>query len=137
MILFWQFINVYFLVLCMAKEKICIGDTSHRKYIPKHINPTSNINTITCVCETCNDSMLLQSGLNQLQLIKLYKFEKHFHNSTPTSIVQIWKVLYEACRNYVCQKLCTNLWHSFWFYTILSLLLSYDQIKNPEMVLNY
>ena len=41
--------------------KVCIGYTPLRKYIPKHKKPMSNINRITCGCETCLSSVLLQS----------------------------------------------------------------------------
>ena len=50
---------------------MCIGDTSLRNYMPKHINPTINRNKITCRCETCIIDMLLESDLNKWRLKKL------------------------------------------------------------------
>ena len=45
-------------------RKVYVGYLSLRKYIPKYIKPTSNINKITCGCETCIRAMLLQSVIN-------------------------------------------------------------------------
>ena len=45
--------------------KVCIGDTSLSKYMPKYIKPTSNRNNITRGCKTCISDMLLQSDLNK------------------------------------------------------------------------
>ena len=45
-------------------EKLCIGDTSLRKYMPKYIKPMSKINNITCGCKKYISDMLLQSDLN-------------------------------------------------------------------------
>ena len=39
--------------------KVYFGDTSLTKYMPKYIEPMSNINKITCVCKTCISAMLL------------------------------------------------------------------------------
>ena len=47
------------------KGRVYIGDTSLRKYILKHINTRSNINIITCGCETYTGTMLLQYDLNK------------------------------------------------------------------------
>ena len=46
--------------------KVCIGDKSLIKYIPKHIKPTSIINNITCGYETCISAMLFQYDWNKL-----------------------------------------------------------------------
>ena len=40
--------------------KLCIGDTSLRKYMPKSIEPKINRNMITCEFKTCISAMLLQ-----------------------------------------------------------------------------
>ena len=61
------------MVLEMIME-FFIGYTPIRKYIPKDIKPTSNINNITCGCETCISDMLLQFDLNKLWLTQLGKF---------------------------------------------------------------
>ena len=53
--------------------KVCIGYTSLRKYTPKRIKPTSNINKITCGCETCISAMSLQYDSNKWRLIQLVK----------------------------------------------------------------
>ena len=45
--------------------KICIGDMSLRKYMPKYIKLMSNRKKITRGCETCISSMLIQSDLNK------------------------------------------------------------------------
>ena len=47
-------------------EKVCIGDKSLIKYIPKHIKPTSILNKITCGYETCIIAMLFQYDWNKL-----------------------------------------------------------------------
>ena len=61
--------------------RVCIGDTSLRKYIPKNINPKINIKIITCVCETCISTMLLQYNLNKLQLILLKNMKSYISMS--------------------------------------------------------
>ena len=45
--------------------KVCIGDTSLRKYIPKYIKSTSNRNKNKPGWETCKGAMLLQSDINK------------------------------------------------------------------------
>ena len=54
--------------------RVYIGDTSLINYIPKHINPIIYRNKITCGCEICMSSMLLQSDLNKLWLMQLANF---------------------------------------------------------------
>ena len=39
--------------------RVCIRDTFLRKYIPKNVKATRNINKIICGCETCISVMLL------------------------------------------------------------------------------
>ena len=51
--------------------RVCIGDTSLRKYTPKQINPMINRNNITRGCETCISVMLLKSNLNKWWLTQL------------------------------------------------------------------
>ena len=41
-------------------EKVYIGDTTLRKYMPKNMTPTSYKNKIACGCKTCISAMLLQ-----------------------------------------------------------------------------
>ena len=48
--------------------KVCIGDTSFWKYMPKYIKPMSIINNITCGCKTCISAMFLQSDINKWRL---------------------------------------------------------------------
>ena len=69
--------------------RLYTGDTLPRKYTPKHINSTRNINNITCVCETCIRAMFLKSDLNKLQLRLLDFFEKLYHNFATIRILQI------------------------------------------------
>ena len=44
-------------------RKVCIGDMSPRKYMPKYIKPRIKRNNTTCVCETYIISMLIQPDL--------------------------------------------------------------------------
>ena len=62
--------------------KLCIVDTSLRKYMPKYIKPMSNRNKITRGCETCISVMLLQSDLNKWRLSQLAKLDKVYINYT-------------------------------------------------------
>ena len=57
-------------------NKVCIVDTSLRKYITKLIKPMSNINKITCECKTFISAMLFQSYLNKWRLSQLAKIDK-------------------------------------------------------------
>ena len=72
--------------------KVCIGDTSFRKYMPIYINPTSNRNKIICGCETCISAMLLQSDINEWRLSKWDKLDKLYNNSASTRLLQISKI---------------------------------------------
>ena len=73
-------------------SKVCIGDTSLRKYMLKHIKPTGNINNITCGCKTCISFMLLRSDFNRWRLKKWEKVDKLYINSEATRILQISKI---------------------------------------------
>ena len=66
--------------------KVCIGYKYLRKFIPKYIKPMSNINNITCGCETCISAMLLQSDINKWSLSKLAKLDHLYINSASTRI---------------------------------------------------
>ena len=68
--------------------KICIGDTSLRKYMPKYIKTMSNINKITRVCKTSISAMLLQSDLNKLRISQLAKLDKLYINSASTRTLE-------------------------------------------------
>ena len=57
--------------------RVWIFDTSIIKYIPKHINTTSNRNNITCGYYICISDMLLQYYLNKL-LLRNLDFLKRF-----------------------------------------------------------
>ena len=46
---------------CEKLGKVCIGETSLKKCANKHIKTIRNKNNITCDCETCISSILLQS----------------------------------------------------------------------------
>ena len=59
-----------------ANGKVCIVDTSLRKYITKYIKPMSNRNKIICGWKTCISAILLQSDLNELKLSQLAKLDK-------------------------------------------------------------
>ena len=48
--------------------KVCVGDTSLSKYIPKHIKPTINRNKIKYGWKTCISAMLLQPDTNKGRL---------------------------------------------------------------------
>ena len=56
--------------------KVCIGDTSLRKYMPKNIKPISNRKNITCGRKTCISAMLLQSDLNKWRISQLFKLDE-------------------------------------------------------------
>ena len=71
--------------------KVCIEDTSIRKYMPKYNKPINIINKITCWCETCISAMLLQSDLNKWRLLQLAKLDELFINSASTRFLQISK----------------------------------------------
>ena len=71
--------------------KICIGETSLRKYIPKYIKPMSNKNNIICGCKTCISAMLLQSDLNKCRISQLAQLDKLYINSASTSNLEISK----------------------------------------------
>ena len=66
--------------------KLCIGDASHRKYMPKYIKLTRNRNNITRGCKTCISAMILQSNLNKWRLSQLAKLDKLYINSESTRI---------------------------------------------------
>ena len=51
--------------------KLCIGDMSLRKYMPRYIIAMGRRNKITCQYETFISDMLLQSDLNKLRVIKI------------------------------------------------------------------
>ena len=57
---------------------MCIGDNSLINYMPKQINPMSNINKLTCGCETCSSAILLKSCLNYWRLTHLEIFVKFY-----------------------------------------------------------
>ena len=61
-------------------SKVCIGDTSLRKYIPEYIQPTINRKNITCACKTCIRTTLLQSDINTSRLSQLAKLYKLYNN---------------------------------------------------------
>ena len=71
--------------------KVCIVDTSLRKYIPKYIKPMNNKNKITCGCETCISTMLLQSDISKWRLSLLAKLDKLYIHSVSTRLLQISK----------------------------------------------
>ena len=71
--------------------KICIADTSLRKYMPKYTKLISKRNTITCGCETCISAMLHQSDLHKWRISQLAKLDHLYIDSTSTRILQISK----------------------------------------------
>ena len=46
-------------------EKVCIGNTSLKKYMPKYIEPMRDINNIKCGCKTCISAMWLELDINK------------------------------------------------------------------------
>ena len=68
--------------------KVCIGDTSLRRYIPKYVKPMRNRNNITYVCVTCIIAMLLQSDINKWRLSQSAKLDKLYINSAWTILPQ-------------------------------------------------
>ena len=79
---------------CAINEngRVCIGDNSLRKYMPKHINPTSNRNNKLCWYETCISALLLQYYLNEWWLQQLENSEDLYLNAALTRIKKprIW-----------------------------------------------
>ena len=75
MIQYYQFLKVVFSSRTVD-EKVYIGNKPLRKHMPKYIEPMSNINNITCGCETCINAMLLQSDLNKWGLSQVDKLGK-------------------------------------------------------------
>ena len=71
--------------------KVCIGETSLSKYMPKYIKPTSNRNKIKCGCKTCISATLLQSDLNKCRLSQFSKLDKLYINSASTRLLKIFK----------------------------------------------
>ena len=101
MILYQQFLKYFSFDARIAHGKVCIGDTSLRKYMPKYIKPTSNINKITCGCETCISDMLLQIYLSKWRISKLDKLHKLHINSALTRLLQRSKNYFIEYRNQI------------------------------------
>ena len=79
---------------------MCIGDTSSRKYIYRHIKTTGNRYRVTCVYKTCIGSILLQSDLNKLKVSQTC-FWKISQKISSKCLVKIMKDIYEVYRNEV------------------------------------
>ena len=75
----------------ISDGKLCFGDASLRKYMPKNIKPIINRNNITCRCKTCISAMLLQSDLNKWRIPQSEKLDKLYINSASTRLLQISK----------------------------------------------
>ena len=56
--------------------------------MPKYIEPTSNINKITCGCKTFIIAMLIQSDINKWRLSQLAKIDKLYINYASTRLLQ-------------------------------------------------
>ena len=54
--------------------RVFIGDNYPRNYIPRYAKPMGKTNKITCGCETCISSMLLQYNFNKWRLTQMEKF---------------------------------------------------------------
>ena len=80
-----------FLAARTVDGKICKGDKSLRKYMPKYIKPMSDRNKITCGCETCISAMLLQSDINRWEISQLAKLDKLCINSAWPRLLEISK----------------------------------------------
>ena len=87
MILYYQFL-IEFSCARTVDGKVCIGDTSLRKYMLKYIKPMINRNKITCGCETCISAMLLQSYINKWRISQLDKYDKLYINSASTRLLK-------------------------------------------------
>ena len=74
--------------------KVCIGDTSIRKYMLTYIKLMNNMNCITCGLEACISAMLLQSDLNKCRLSQLVKHDKLYINYASTKILNIQKLFH-------------------------------------------
>ena len=72
--------------------KLCMVDTSLRKYMPEYIKLMSNRNTITCGCKTCISAMLLQSDINKWRLSKLEKLDNLHINYASTRLLERSKI---------------------------------------------
>ena len=80
-------------------EKLCIGYTYIRRYIPKYIEPMSTRNKIKCRFETCISDMLLWSYLNKWRISQLSKLDKLCFNSASTRILQKSKINFIEFQN--------------------------------------
>ena len=66
--------------------KLCIGDTSLKKYMPKYTKPMTNRNNITCGCKACISAMLIQPDINKLRISQLDKLDKLYINHESTRL---------------------------------------------------
>ena len=64
---------------------------SLRNHMQKYIKPISNINNITCGCETCISAMLHQSYFNKWKLSKSAKLDKLYIDYASTRLLKISK----------------------------------------------
>ena len=103
--------------------KVCIGDTSLRKYMPKYIKPMSKRNNITCGHKTCIRAILLQSDLNKLWLSQLAKLDKLYINSVPNRIFQRYKINFIEYKNQIFPN-HSHIFKGLGFWVIVSLSLS-------------
>ena len=60
--------------------------------MPNYIKLTSNINEITCGCETCISAMLLQLDLNKWRWSQQAKLDKLYINSASNRLLQRSKI---------------------------------------------
>ena len=63
-----------------------LGSTCQHIYKPR-----INRNNITCGCETCISSMLLQSDINKWRISQLAKLDKLYSNPASTRLLEISK----------------------------------------------
>ena len=75
-----------------ADGKVCIGDTSLRKYMSKNIKSTSNLNKITRGRKKCIIEMLLKSDLNKSRVSQLSGLDQVYTNSDSIRSLQISKI---------------------------------------------
>ena len=64
----------------------------------------SNINNITCGCETFISTKLRQYDFNKCKLTQLEKLDKLYINAASTSILQISKKYYIKYKNKIFSK---------------------------------
>ena len=101
MILYYRFLKYGSHGVRNEDVRVCIGDIYLRKYMPKHMELTNNINNITCGCENCISAMLLQYNFNKWRVELLAQLDKLYINAASSRILQRSKKYYIEYKNQI------------------------------------